>query len=183
MAYYGVTPPTQPQTDQNLDALTIGFSKIVVDGSWLGSLKEGSKVIWNTNPLDKPIRTANYPGITLGVRQLGESPTLTFESIESTLANIKRFLDLRASVNSTGTLGIGRRNKVGTTCTLDAYGEGPGRRTRTLHLYRVHLKVDGDINLMDPEDFTTFRVIAEIYPQMNLSEDNWYGELTDSPTS
>lgn len=182
MAYYGVTVPTQPQTDQNLDALTIGFSKVVVDGSWLGSLKEGSKVLWNTNPLDKPIRTANYPGITLGVRQLGESPTLTFESIESTLANIRRFVDFRDTVTS-DRLGIGRRNKVGTTCTLDAYGEGPGRRTRTLHLYRVHLKVDGDINLFDPEDFTTFRIVAEIYPQMNLPEASWYGELTDSPVS
>lgn len=182
MSYYGVTPPTQPQTDQNLDALTIGLSKIVADGSWLGSLKEGSKATWNTNPLDKDIVTANFPGTLLGKRRLGESPTLTFESIESTLTNIKRFLDLRATVGA-DRLSLGRRNQVATTCTLDAYGEGPGRRTRVLHLYRVVLDVDGDINLFDPEEFTTFRIVARILPQMNLPENAWYGELVDSPPS
>lgn len=179
MAYYGVTPPTQPQTTLNLDDLTIGISKIVCDGSWLGSLKEGSKVIWSTNASNKDIIVAQHPGTVLGRRQLGESPAVTFEAIEASLGNIKKFLDLQATVTD-NRLSLGRRNKVATTHSLDCYGEGPGRRTRRLSLYRVVLDLDGDVNLFDPEDFTTFRVVARILPQLNLPEDAWYGELTDS---
>jgi hypothetical protein len=182
MAYYGTTPPTQPQTELDLGALTIGLSKIVIDASWIGCLKEGSKVLWAINPKDKDIIVPAYPGTRLGVRQLGESPTATFESIEATLGNIRQYLDLQATVQNSS-LGIGRRNKVGTTHTLDIYGEGPLQRTRRVSFYRVRLRVDGDINIADPEDFTTFRVVAEILPQMNLPEANWYGEISDSPPS
>ena len=180
MAYFSVTPPDQPQTTQNLEAMTTGFDKVIVDGAWLGSMKEGSKLLWNLGVMSKDIITAAYPGTVLGVRHLGASPTVTFEAVESTLANIRQFCDFEATVRS-DRLSLGRQNRVGSTHTLDAYGEGPGRRTRKLSLYRVTLMVDGDINLFDPEDFCTFRVIAKVLPQMNLSEAEWYGELVDSP--
>jgi len=182
MAFYGVTPPTQPQTDVDLSALTVGFSKIICDGSWLGFMREGSALRLSLNPLDKDIVTANYPGTVLGVRQLGESPRIIFEAVESTLANLRKFIDLRATV-SNAKLGFGRRKQVATTHTIDAYGEGPGQRTRKLALYRVALSIDGEVNLFDPEEFTTFRVIGKILPQLNLPEANWYGEFVDSPPS
>lgn len=181
MAFYpGVTPPSNPQKSVDIDGMVIGVSRIICDGSWLGSLRDGSKVELNFNPLDKDIRVAAYPGTTLGRRQLGESPTLAFESVEATLNNLVKFLDPRSTLVN-GKLAFGRRNAKATYHTLDLYCEGPLQRTRRISFYNVTFSLDGAVNFGDPEEFTTYRVMAHIHPNLNLPEDGWYGEFWDSP--
>ena len=178
---FGITPPTQPVADIDLNGFVIGITRIILDGSWLGSVKEGTGASLVLNPNDKYIMSGHYPGTRLGKRQLGESPEIKFSNVEGSLANIQKFLDLRNTVGAPGTLALGRRNNVQSYHTADLYGEAPGQRTRLLHLYRVGIRLDGDINLFDPEDFTTFPLAIEIYPDMTLQEDTWYGLFTDTP--
>lgn len=183
MGFYSVTPPTNDQDDFNVESVTTGVTKIVVDNSWIGLIKDGSKVLFNWNPLDKEIRSANFPGITLGVRQLGEAPTLRFEAIESTIGNFRLLTDVRGNIVETQggkSLGIGRRQAVATEHTVSVYGEGEFQRTRRWEFYRVYITVDGDINIADPEDFVTFPVLCRIAPQRTLPESTWYGQVADS---
>lgn len=181
MAYAGISPATQDAMTQDINALTIGGATMITwGGTVLGSTREGTGVVFNWNPVDKLIITSQHPGTPLGKRQLGEAITVTFEAIESTLQNIKRFWDLRASATNSR-LSLGKRNTVATTDTLDWFCEGHLHRTRHWTLYRVSLEVDGDVNVADPNEFCTWRVIARAYPDLNLAQNAWYGEINDSP--
>ena len=179
---YGVTPPAQPTVEMDLGNFLTGVKRIVIDGAWIGAVKEGTGVSLSLNPTDKYIAAGQYPGTRLGKRQLGESPELKFTSVEGSLGHLKMFADFRALVQGSR-LSFGRRNTVQTYHTADLYSEGPNGRIRKAGLWRVGLRIDGDIDWAMPEDFTSFPIVIEIYPDLNLPEGDWYGEFVDQEPS
>jgi hypothetical protein len=175
---FGTVPSPQPSVELSLGNFLIGIKRVIIDGTWTGAVKEDTGATLNLNPLDKYMMAGQYPGTRLGKRQLGESPELKFTSIEGSLGHLRMFADLRASVQG-ARLSFGRRNAVQTTHTADLYSEGPLQRVRKLGLYRVGIRIDGDIDWANPGDFTSFPLVLEVYPDLSLPESAWYGEFVD----
>lgn len=176
-SYTGVQP--QPTLLVNESNFCAGIHNITVDGMYVGAVRAGTGATLRQIPADITIEAAQYPGQTLGVRQLGETYEIDVELIEATADNYRLVLNNAISSIDPRVMLLGRRNRIAPKHQVQIYSDGPEGRLRRWTFYSVIFRPRGDMTIAHSREFANIPVTMVLTPDRNMPTPEQYGRFDD----